>query len=93
MGRFDNFNNTKRISAIQKKLDKLTRKRNPNQFEIEMVQKELDVAKLFETCQIFKAFSNFAPNEKIMFNDDKRVVLFFDRLIPVSYTHLASPPP
>lgn len=81
MGKFNNFDNSKRIASIQKKLDKLNRKRKPNQFEIEMVRRELEVAKLFETCQIFKAFSDFAPNDKILFNDDERVLLFIDRLI------------
>lgn len=81
MGKFDNYSNAKRISVIQKKLDKLTHKRKPNQFEIEIMRKELDVAKLFETCQIFKAFSDFAPNERVLFNDDKKVFLFFDKLI------------
>lgn len=81
MGKYDNFDNAKKIASIQKKLDKLTRKRTPNQFEIEMVQRELDVAKLFEKCQVFKSLSDFAPNDKVLFNDDKRLILFIDKLI------------
>lgn len=81
MGKYDNFDNAKNIALIQKKLDKLTRKRKPNQFEIDVVQKQLDTAKLFESCQIFKAFSDFAPNDKVLFNDDKAIMLFVDKLI------------
>lgn len=47
------------------------------------MQKEaLSQAKLFESCQIFKSFSGYAPNENIMFSDDNRVMWFVKYLIP-----------
>lgn len=82
MGKYDNYSNIKNIKAIQKKLDRLTRKRKPDLYKIELVQEELENAKLFESCQIFKSFSNFAPNERVMFSDDNRVIMFVGRLIP-----------
>lgn len=94
MGQYDNFNNSKNIEKAQKKLDKLTRKRNPNQFEIDLAQRELDTARLFETCQIFQSSNYTSPNERVLFSDDNRVLLFGDKLIPYadikSYTILAN---
>lgn len=81
MGKYDNFSNTKNIKKAQKKLDRLTRKRKPDLYKIELAQEELDTAKLFESCQIFKAFHGDAPNERVMFSDDNRVMMFVDRLI------------
>ena len=81
MGKYDNYSNIKNIKKAQKKLDKLTSKRKPNQYKIELTQKELDEAKLFESCQIFKSWHGDGPNERVMFSDDNRVMLFINRLI------------
>ena len=85
MGKYDNYSNAKNIAKVQKKLDTLTRKKNPNLFEIEMVQRELETAKLFESCQIFgrEDFwkSEHNPNALIMFSDDNKVMMFIDRLV------------
>lgn len=81
MGHYDNYCNKKRIKLAQKKLDRLLRKRKPNKFAIDLAREELEKQKLFESCQIFKSFSGFAPNERILFNDDNRAILFGDVLI------------
>lgn len=81
MGKYDNYSNIKNIKKAQKKLDRLTRKRKPDLYKIELAEEELKTAKLFESCQIFKSFSEFAPNERVMFSDDNRVMMFIDRLI------------
>lgn len=82
MGRYDNFHNTKNIEKAQKKLDKLLSKRKPDQYQIGLAREALAQAKLFESCQIFKSFSGYAPNENIMFSDDNRVMWFIKYLIP-----------
>ncbi len=82
MGRYDNFHNTKNIEKAQKKLDKLLSKRKPDQYQIDLAREALTQAKLFESCQIFKSFSGYAPNENIMFSDDNRVIWFIKYLIP-----------
>lgn len=82
MGRYDNFHNTKNIEKAQKKLDKLLSKRKPDQYQIDLAREALAQAKLFESCQIFKSFSGYAPNENIMFSDDNRVIWFVKYLIP-----------
>lgn len=82
MGRYDNFHNTKNIEKAQKKLDKLLSKRKPDQYQIDLAGEALAQAKLFESCQIFKSFSGYAPNENIMFSDDNRVMWFIKYLIP-----------
>lgn len=82
MGRYDNFHNTKNIEKAQKKLDKLLSKRKPDQYQIDLAREALAQAKLFESCQIFKSFSGYAPNENIMFSDDNRVMWFIKYLIP-----------
>ena len=82
MGRYDNFHNTKNIEKAQKKLDKLLSKRKPDQYQIDLAREALAQAKLFESCQIFKSFSGYAPNENIMFSDDNRVIWFIKYLIP-----------
>lgn len=82
MGRYDNFHNTKNIEKAQKKLDKLLSKRKPDQYQIDLAREALAQAKLFESCQIFKSFSGYAPNENIMFSDDNRVMCFIKYLIP-----------
>lgn len=82
MGRYDNFHNTKNIEKAQKKLDKLLSKRKPDQYQIDLAREALAQAKLFESCQIFKSFSEYAPNENIMFSDDNRVMWFIKYLVP-----------
>lgn len=81
MGKYDNYNNAKRIRKAQKKLDKLTRKRKPDLYKIELATEELKAAKLFERCQIFKSINNRAPNEHVMFSDDNNVMSFGNKLI------------
>ena len=82
MGQYDNFHNTKNIEKAQRKLDKLLKKRKPDQYQIDLAKEALSQAKLFESCQIFKSFSGYAPNENIMFSDDNRVIWFVKYLIP-----------
>lgn len=82
MGQYDNFHNTKNIKKAQRKLDKLLKKRKPDQYQIDLTKEALSQAKLFESCQIFKSFSGYAPNENIMFSDDNRVIWFVKYLIP-----------
>ena len=81
MGKYDNYSNIKNIKAIQKKLDRLTRKRKPDLYKIELVQEELNAAKLFESCQIFGGWMYTAPKDLVMFSDDNRAMWFIDRLI------------
>ena len=81
MGKYDNFSNSKNIKKAQRKLDRLTRKRNPDRYAIELAQEKLNKEKLFESCQIFKAWHTYAPNEYVMFSDDNRVMWFFDEVI------------
>ena len=82
MGQYDNFHNTRNIEKAQRKLDKLLKKRKPDQYQIDLAKEVLSQAKLFESCQIFKSFSGYAPNENIMFSDDNRVIWFVKYLIP-----------
>lgn len=82
MGQYDNFHNTKNIEKAQRKLDKLLKKRKPDQYQIDLAKEALFQAKLFESCQIFKSFSGYAPNENIMFSDDNRVIWFVKYIIP-----------
>lgn len=86
MGQYDNFKNEKRIKHAQKELDKLKSKRKPNLYKIDIAQKQLEIEKLFQTCQVFgdKRFENivFRPNACIMFSDDNQVVRFFDKIVP-----------
>lgn len=82
MGQYDNFHNTRDIEKAQRKLDKLLKKRKPDQYQIDLAKEALSQAKLFESCQIFKSFSGYAPNENIMFSDDNRVIWFVKYLIP-----------
>lgn len=82
MGQYDNFHNTKNIEKAQRKLDKLLKKRKPDQYQIDLAKEALSQAKLFESCQIFKSFSGYAPNENIMFSDNNRVIWFVKYLIP-----------
>lgn len=88
MGQYDNFHNTKNIEKAQRKLDKLLKKRKPDQYQIDLAKEALSQAKLFESCQIFKSFSGYAPNENIMFSDDNRVMWFVKYLIP--YNEISS---
>ena len=82
MWQYDNFHNTRNIEKAQRKLDKLLKKRKPDQYQIDLAKEALSQAKLFESCQIFKSFSGYAPNENIMFSDDNRVIWFVKYLIP-----------
>ncbi len=82
MGKYDNYSNTYNIKKAQRKLNRLTRSWFPNQAKIARAQAELDTAKLFESCQIFKAFHGYAPNENVMFSDDNRVMWFISHVIP-----------
>lgn len=82
MGQYDNFHNTRNIEKAQRKLDKLLKERKPDQYQIDLAKEALSQAKLFESCQIFKSFSGYAPNENIMFSDDNRVIWFVKYLIP-----------
>ena len=82
MGQYDNFHNTRNIEKAQRKLDKLLKKRKPDQYQIDLAKEALSQAKLFESCQIFMSFSGYAPNENIMFSDDNRVIWFVKYLIP-----------
>lgn len=82
MGQYDNFHNTKNIEKAQRKLDKLLKKRKPDQYQIDLAKEALSQAKMFESCQIFKSFSGYAPNENIMFSDDNRAMWFVKYLIP-----------
>lgn len=81
MGRYDNYSNARNIKEAQKKLDKLTRKRKPDLYKIELAKEELKVAKLFESCQIFKSINQRAPNEHVMFSDDNKVMFFGNKLV------------
>ena len=82
MGQYDNFHTTTNIEKAQRKLDKLLKKRKPDQYQIDLAKEALSQAKMFESCQIFKSFSGYAPNENIMFSDDNRVMWFVKYLIP-----------
>ena len=81
MGRYDNYSNARNIKEAQKKLDKLTRKRKPDLYKIELAKAELNTAKLFESCQIFKSINQRAPNEHVMFSDDNKVMFFGNKLV------------
>lgn len=82
MGKYDNYNNAKRIRKAKRKLNRRTRCLFKSQVKIAEAQAELDTAKLFESCQIFKAFNGYAPNENVMFSDDNRVMWFISHVIP-----------
>ena len=82
MGKYDNYNNAKRIRKAQRKLNRRTRCLFKSQTKIAQAQAELDTAKLFESCQIFKALHSYAPNKNVMFSDDNRVMWFIDQVIP-----------
>ena len=92
MGQYDNYSNEKNIAKVQKRLDKLMAKCNPDLYEVELARKELETAKLFERCQIFGTEgwrkSIYNPNANIMFSDDNEVMMFFDKLI--SYRDISS---
>ena len=81
MGKYDNYSNIKNIKKAQKKLDRLTRNRKPDLYKIELAREELDTAKLFESCQIFKSFNGYAPNKDVMFSDDNQVMWFISSAI------------
>ena len=92
MGQYDTYTNATTIAKAQTRLDKLTAKRDPDLYEVELARKELETAKLFERCQIFGTEgwkkSIYNPNASIMFSDDNEVMMFFDKLI--SYRDISS---
>ena len=92
MGQYDNYSNEKNIAKAKKRLDKLTAKRDPDPYEVELARRELETAKLFGRCQIFGTEgwkkSIYNPNASIMFSDDNEVMMFFDKLI--SYRDISS---
>lgn len=92
MGRYDNFSTKKVTDKLQKKIDKLSSKRKPNLYEIDILQKQYDEYKLFDSCQIFGSDgfwkSECNPNTSVMFSDDNRVMMFGGRLI--SYKDIKS---
>ena len=81
MGKYDNYSNIKNIKAAQKKLDRLTRKRKPNLYKIELAKEKLEAEKLFESCQIFNGWLYNAPKDLVKFSDDNRVMWFIDCVI------------
>lgn len=81
MGKYDNYSNIKNIKKAQRKLNRLTRCWFQNPSKIERAKEELATAKLFESCQIFKAFHSHTPNEHVMFSDDNKVMWFINHLI------------
>ena len=82
MGKYDNFNNAKRIKKAQRNLNRLTRSWFPNQAKIALAQAELDTANLFKSCQIFWALHDYSPKDNVMFSDDHRVMWFIGHVIP-----------
>jgi hypothetical protein len=81
VGKYDNYDNAKRIRKAQRKLNRLTRSWFPNQAKIEKAREELDTAKMFSSCQIFKSFNGYAPNKNVMFSDDNQVMWFISSAI------------
>lgn len=86
MGKYDNYDNRNRIKAASKKLEKLQHKRKPDLYAIDLAQKALENEQLFSSCQIFGSVGTFGrseynPNDSILFNDEKRVLMFIDKLI------------
>ena len=81
MGKYDNYSNSKNIAKAQRKYDRLCRKRYPDPYKLALAKEALDKQKLFESCQIFKTFHGYAPNENVMFSDDNKVMWFFDHII------------
>lgn len=75
MGKYDNYSNQKNIAKAQKKLDRLLAKKKQDLYAIDMAKKELETAKLFESCQVFD------PSASIMFSDDNEVIWFCGKLI------------
>lgn len=82
MGKYDNFYNEEAIAQAEKELSKLRRKRKADPYQISLAEEKLKNALLFQKCQAFTAFSNDAPNGRILFNDDKKLMLFIDIVIP-----------
>lgn len=82
MGKYDNYDNAKRIRKARRKLKRRTRCLFKSQSRIAKARAELDTAKLFESCQIFKASHDYAPNKNVMFSDDNRVLWFIGHVIP-----------
>ncbi|MDO4650096.1 MAG: hypothetical protein Q4B26_15765 [Eubacteriales bacterium] len=94
MGKYDNCNNSFRIKRAQKKYDKLRKKRKPDLFLIDRAKEELDNELLFSSCQIFGSknpyfCSEYDPNLKILFNDDRKLMMFGNIVIPYSQITVA----
>jgi len=85
MGRYDNYDNKRRIALARKNLEKLEKKHKPDLFKIDMARKTLEEEELFSCCQIFGKTgfwrSEFDPNERIMFSDSNEAVMFGNVLI------------
>lgn len=85
MGKYDNYSNIQNIKKAEKKLTKLKNKRNPNVYQIELMEQQLNNEKLFETCQIFgrEDFwkSEYNPNANVMFSDDNKVMKLYNHVI------------
>ena len=82
MGKYDNFYNEEAIKQAEKELNKLRRKRRADPYQISLAEEKLKTALLFQKCQAFTAFSADAPNGRVLFNDDKKLMLFIDVVIP-----------
>lgn len=86
VGKYDNYDNRNRIKAASKKLEKLQRKRKPDLFAVDLARKELENEQLFSSCQIFGVAGGLTrsednPNDNVLFSDDNRVMMFWDKLI------------
>ena len=82
MGKYDNFSNEAAIAAAEARLNKISRKRKIDPYQISLAVEGLNRAKIFQRCQAFTANSAAAPNGRVLFNDDTKVMLFIDRVIP-----------
>lgn len=82
MGKYDNYDNAQRIRKARRKLNRRKRCLFKSQSRIAKAQTELDEAKLFSSCQIFKSWNGDAPNKNVMFSDDNRVMWFISSVIP-----------
>lgn len=82
--RFNSYDNKKNIEKAQRKLDKLTRKSNPDLSKIELAKKELETAKLFSNCQRISIAGYNGGSGSVLFSDDNEVMMFIHDVIPYS---------
>lgn len=82
MGKYDNFYNDAAIAEAEKRLKQLRRKRRADPYQISLAEENLKTALLFQKCQAFTAFSADAPNGRVLFQDDKKLMFFVDVVIP-----------